>query len=55
MEILLVRSVEKALDAAHGRLRSTAWNTVLSENDCLKVLQVSAALESLLDHTCVNK
>lgn len=40
MEVLLVRSVEKALDAVNGRLRSMTWNAVLSKDDGLKVLQV---------------
>lgn len=40
MEVLLVRSVEKALDAVNGRLKPTSWTAVLSREDGLRVLQV---------------
>lgn len=42
MEVLLVRSVEKALDAVNGRLKHTSWNAVLTRNDGLRVLQVAS-------------
>lgn len=40
MEVLLVRSVEKVLDAVNGRLKATAWSALLSKDDGLRVLQV---------------
>ena len=40
MEVLLVRSVEKALDVVNDRLKSMTWNAVLRKDDGLKVLQV---------------
>lgn len=40
MEVLLVRSVEKTLDAVNGRLKPTSWTPVLSRDDGLRVLQV---------------
>lgn len=42
MEVLLVRSVEKALDAVNGLLKPTSWNSVLGKDDGLRVLQVSS-------------
>lgn len=42
MEVLLVRSAEKALDAVNGLLKLTSWNSVLSRDDGLRVLQVSS-------------
>ena len=41
MQVLLVRTVEKVLDGACGRLKATAWNTVLDQSEAYKVLQVS--------------
>ena len=46
MEVLLVRSVEKALDAVNGLLKPTSWNALLSKDDGLRVLQVSSRNES---------
>ena len=41
MEVLLVRSVEKVLDAVNSRIRPTAWNTLLSPADGISILKVS--------------
>ena len=40
MEVLLVRAVEKALDAVDGKLEQLCWNAPLSKADGLVVLQV---------------
>lgn len=48
MEVLLVRSVEKALDAVQGLLKPTSWSVMLTRDDALTVLQVS----SKLSHHC---
>lgn len=41
VEVLLVRSAEKALDAANNLLKPTAWNSqILSSEQALDVLQV---------------
>ena len=40
MEVLLVRAVEKALDAVNGKLEQLCWNAPLSKADGLVVLQV---------------
>ena len=41
MQILLVRTVEKVLDGACGRLKLTAWNALLDQSEAYRVLQVS--------------
>ena len=52
MEVLLVRSVEKALDAVNGLLKPTSWNAVLSKDDGLRVLQVSPQASHHCPHCC---
>ncbi len=44
MEVLLVRSVEKVLDAVNGRIQHTQWNAPLEPKDALKILQVKVVL-----------
>lgn len=41
MDVLLVRTVEKVVDAVQGKLRKTEWNAPLAKAAGLKVLQVS--------------
>lgn len=41
MQVLLVRTVEKVLDGACGRLKPTAWNALLDQSEAYKVLQVN--------------
>jgi len=40
MEVLLVRAVEKMLDAVNGNLEDLCWNAHLTKVDGLKALQV---------------
>lgn len=40
MEVLLVRAVEKALDAVNGSLEDLCWNAHLTKVDGLRALQV---------------
>ncbi len=40
MEVLLVRAVEKMLDAVNGNLEDLCWNAHLTKADGLKALQV---------------
>ena len=42
MQVLLVRTVEKVLDGACGRLKVTAWNALLDQSEAYRVLQVSS-------------
>ena len=44
MEVLLVRAVEKALDAVDGKLEQLCWNAPLCKADGLVVLQVLTRL-----------
>lgn len=44
MDVLLVRTVEKVVDAVQGKFRKTEWNAPLAKAAGLAVLQVSTHL-----------
>ena len=53
VEVLLVRSAEKVLDAVNGLLQPTAWNPqVLDRHAGLKILQVTADIHDSTVTVC---
>ena len=54
MEVLLVRSIEKVLDAVNRRIKPTEWNTLLDPADGLDILQVDASNSQLVTSVAVH-